>query len=121
MASKTSSTGHQIVRKDMHRRGGSHRTSRHGRPFDRSVHRHATLDPNPPTQLNADGADAAFGVWGPQHRERCGETVSSRGCLASGDALDPVELWHQQQGVRERSPVAISTTDRIRKPGEFPS
>lgn len=121
MTSKTSSTGHQIVRKDMHRRGGSHRTSRHGRPFDRSVDRHATLDPNPPTQLDADGADAAFGVRGPQHRERCGETVSSRGCLASGDALDSVELWHQQQGVRERSPVAISTTDRIRKPGEFPS
>ena len=85
MASKTSSTGHQIVRKDMHRRGGSHRTSNHGRPFDRSVPSRGALDPNPPTQLNADGADAAFGVWGPQHRERC-ETVSSRGCLASGDA-----------------------------------
>ena len=37
MTSKTSSTGHQIVRKDMHRRGGSHRTSRHGRPFDLPV------------------------------------------------------------------------------------
>ena len=121
MTSKTSSTGHKIVRKDMHRRGGSHCTSRHGRPFDRPVHRHATLNPDPPTQLDADGADAAFGVWGAQHRKRCGETVSPRGGLTSGDALDPVELWHQQQGVRERSPVAISTTDGIRKPGEFPT
>ena len=121
MTSKTSSAGRKVACKDVHRRSGSHRTSRHRRSFDRPVHRHATLDPDPPTQLDADGADAAFGVWGPQHRERCGETVSSRGCLTSGDALDSVELGHQQQGVRERSPVAISTTDRIRKPGEFPS
>jgi hypothetical protein len=60
-------------------------------------------------------------MWGAQHRQRCRETVSPRGRLTSGDTLDPIELRHQQQGVRERSPVTISTTDGIRKPGEFPS
>ncbi len=120
MTSKTSSAGRKVACKDVHRRGGSHRTSRHRRSFDRPVHRHATLDPDPPTQLDADGADAALGVRGAQHRQRCGETVSPRGRLASSDALDPVELRHQQQRIREGSPVTIPTTDGIRKPGKFP-
>ncbi len=94
MTSKTSSTGRKVALKDVHRRGGSHRTSRHGRSFDRPVHRHATLDPDPPAQLDANGANAAFDMWGAQHRQRCRETVSPRGRLTSGDTLDPIELRH---------------------------
>ena len=121
MTSKTPSTGHKIARKDVHYRGRSHRTRRHGRPLDRPVHRHAALNADPATQLDTDGADAAFGVRRAQHRQRCGKTVSPRGRLTSGDALDSVELRHQQQRVGERSPVTISTTNGIWKPGEFPA
>ena len=57
----------------------------------------------------------------PMPPSACGDAASGgavrrsrRVAPGGGDALDPVELRHQQQRIRECSPVTIPTTDGIR-------